>query len=592
MGKLLRVNLTSGQINVEDISPQLQRDYLGPRGFAVRYLFDELSPGIDPLSPENVIFMGAGALAGIPGLNFSKWLVGTKSPLSGGYARSVCGGRFGALLKFAGFDAITIEGCAARPSYIFINKGEVSIYDAAELWGMDTDRTQEWLKQKYNSQISVACIGPGGEKLVRYACIVSDRRTAGRCGTGTVMASKNLKAIAINASGHINPYDPEILKGLSRKLIDIHKADFRNRRYSEYGSASLLERFAYKSNITPVRNFQGASLEGVDKLFSTEFNKYKVRKYGCWGCMTRCGQFRQVTEGPYAGHLTDGPEYESIAALGCVLGNNEPASIIAMDELCDLYGIDTISTGVCIGFACELYERGVITSEDTDGLELTWGNHQAFLRLVHKIGKREGFGWLLGEGTKRAAEQIGKGAGYYAMQVKGVEIPGEDPRTVKGLALGFAVSNIGAHHMYGWPTKEFYGEIDRLVDEGHGAYIAQVQKDHAIRDCIMECIFGDSGLSEELRGQMLIAATGFEELGDVNHVDDIGGKIVTLERAFNVREGFSRKDDTLPLRFLTEPIKNAGRATGETVRKLDTLLDEYYAAMGYNIDGIPVNKGE
>lgn len=586
-GKLLRVNLSRGESRVEVIAEQLQRNFLGPRGFGIRCLYDELAPGIGPLSAENKLVMGVGLLGGTTGQGFSKWVVMTKSPLSGGIAKSVVGGDFGPHLKFAGFDLIIIEGKAAKPCYIHIEDGKAEVRDGAELWGLNTEETQARLRQKHGAKTVVACIGPAGEKLVKYAAIVSDRRTAARCGVGTVMGAKNLKAIAINSTGRVIPHDQKTFKELSQKLVEIQRVNKRRVRLTEFGSASAVETYTYMWNMTPVRNFQEGTLEGIERLLPSEFNRFKVKNYSCWGCMTRCGQVRKVIEGPYAGTLTEGPEYETVFSFGSELCNPDPASIIAADSLCDLFGMDTISTGVCIGFACELFERGIITTKDTDGLELTWGNHPAFIALVGKIGKREGFGELLGEGVRWAAEQIGRGAERYAMHVKGIEMPGYEPRAVKGYGLSYAVSNIGSSHMYARPTRELAQEIDPLADEGKGEYIASVQKEQAVRDCILECVFGDSGLTPELRNQMLVAASGFDEFGEPAYLEKIGERIVTLERAFNVREGFSRKDDTLPSRFLTEPLERAGPATGEIVRKLDILLDEYYAAMGYTRQGIP-----
>lgn len=585
-GKILRVNL-EGESKIEPIEEKVRRDFLGARGFAAKYLYEELTPGIDPLSPQNKLVIGAPVLGGIGGVGFSKWLVATKSPLTGGITRSVCGGRFGAYLNYAGFGLIIIEGKADKPSYIYIEDGKTAVLDATELWGLDTQEAQAALKRKYGQKTAVACIGPAGERLVRYASIASDRRTASRGGVGTVMGSKNLKAIAINSAGRVTPYAPEVVKKLSHDFAEILKFSKRRTLMSEFGTTAMVELYAHTLNMSPVCNFRKGRLEGVERLFASEFNKFKTKNYACWGCRTACGKFREVTEGPYAGFVTEGPEYETIFSFGLELCNTDPASIIAADSLCDLLGIDTISTGVSIGFACELFEKGIITKDDADGLELTWGNHQAFVTLARKIGKREGFGRLLGEGVKRAAEQIGRGAEKYAMHVKGLELPGYEPRAVKGYALSYAVSAIGASHMYARPRKELTGAVDPRSETGKGADIAKAQKEQAVDDCILECPFDNSGLTPDLRNQILVAATGAQEFGNQAYLEKIGERIVCLERAFNIREGFSRRDDTLPLRFLKEPLEDAGPATGETVRQLDVMLDEYYDAMGYTREGFP-----
>ena len=586
-GKLLRANLTTGAVKVEPIPEQVTRDFMGPRGLGIKYLYDELKPGTDPLGPENKLFLGAGIISGTTGQGFSRWLVMTKSPATGTWAKSSCGDYFGARLKFAGFDAIIIEGKAQKPSYIYLEDQKAEILDAAELWGLDTAETQDRLRRKHGPKTITACIGPAGEKLVKYAAIVSGRRTAGRMGTGTVMGSKNLKAIAINSTGRIVPHNQEAFNELSREMIETLKAHPRRKMLTEFGVASSLLKYSRDMHFTPVRNFRQGSMEGIEKIGAPEFNKFKVGNHGCYGCMTRCGQMRKVTEGPYAGALTEGPEYESIFAFGCVLCNTDPASIIAADSLCDLLGLDTISTGVCIAFACELFERGIISTKDTDGLELTWGNHPAFITLVQKIGKREGFGELLGEGVKRAAEQIGKGAEKYAIHVKGLELPAYEPRAVKGYALSYAVSTLGAQHNWGRPSDELTGARDPLTDEGHGEYIALVARRQVMMDCILECVFANSGLTPEARNQLVVAATGFEEFGDPAYLDRVADRVLCLERAFIVRDGFSRKDDTLPTRLLTEPLEDAGPATGQIVRNLDGLIDEYYDAAGYTRNGIP-----
>ena len=583
--KLLRVNLTRREVKTEVVPEQNKKDFMAGRGLCVKYLYDELAPGTDPLSPENKLLLSTGILAGTGAQGCSRWVVVTKSPISGAITKSVAGANFGPAIKFAGFDLIILEGKASKPAYVYIEDGKAQVLDAQDLWGLNTEVTQQRLKQRHGPTTQIACIGPAGEMLVRYASIVSERRTASRCGVGTVMGSKNLKAVAINGTGRTVPHYAEVFKELSREYIEAMKAHPRIPVMTSLGTANSVDKYSKDWCMTPVRNFQEGTLAGIDRISSHEFRKLKRNKYGCWGCMTKCGQWREVTEGPYAGALTEGPEYETIFALGCELCNSEIGFIVAADALCDLYGMDTISTGVSIGFATELFERGIITTRDTDGLELTWGNHAAFLPLVERIGKREGFGWLLGEGTKRAAEQIGKGADRYAMQVKGIELPGYEPRATKGYALSYAVSNIGSTHMYGRPWAEMSRKVDPLTEEGKGEMVASSQNGQAIDDSAIACNFGTMALEPELKNRLMAAATGIDDFGDPDKLERIGARIVCLERAFNVRDGFSRKDDTLPERFLTEPLRNAGPATGQIVRNLDGMIDELYDAAGYTREG-------
>jgi len=589
-GKLLRIDLSNRQSHTEDIPEQLMKDFLGGRGVAVKYLYDELKPGIEPLGADNKLLLMMGPLGATTAMSVSRIALVTKSPLTGTIAKSVMGGNFGAYLKFAGFDGIIVEGEAEKPTYVHIDKDGVHILDADGLWGLDTQETHVKLRQRHGKSTQVACIGPAGEKLVRYAIVISDRRCGGRTGAGTAMGAKKLKAIAVNSAGPLSLHDPERFKKLAKEQIGGLKTSSGRIRMSNVGTSYLTLDFE-KVGIFPIKNFQEGHLEDVEKIGDEEFAKIKVKNDGCYGCMTKCGQVREVTKGSYAGAVSEGPDYETIWALGGNLANTDKASLVAADSLCDRLGIDTVSVGNSIGFAYELYQRGIITKKDTDGLELKWGNHGAMIKLLEKIGNREGFGKLLGEGTKRAAEQIGKGAEAYAMQVKGLELPAYEPRAVKGYGLILATANIGASHMYGRPRDELSGKKDRLTEVDKGKDAAQAQISQATQDAVIQCSFTPAtGFTPQSRSDLLVAATGFDEFGDPAYLDLIGERILCLERSFNVREGFNRKDDTLPKRMQTEPLKNAGPATGQVFRKLDGLLDEYYDALGYTSQGIPSKK--
>jgi aldehyde:ferredoxin oxidoreductase len=339
--------------------------------------------------------------------------------------------------------------------------------------------------------------------------------------------------------------------------------------------------------ILPTKNYQEGSIPTIEDLSGDKFFELKKARAGCYACMTRCGGMRDVTLGPFGGSQIDGPEYETIFAFGPLLGLTDPQFVIDANALCDVYGIDTISTGVCIAFACELFAKGMISAADTGGLKLTWGNKEAIFSLIEQIGKREGFGRLLGEGVKKAAEQLGSGADAFAMHIKGLELPGYEPRGVKGYALSMATSNIGGSHMYGRPREEFSGQADPLAETGKGDLIARVQKEQALEDSLIACTFGNTGLDTAMYARLLFAATGIDDFGDAANLLKIGERIVCIERCFNAREGFSRKDDTLPERMLTEPLQQAGPATNQMVGNLAHLLDEYYQALGYTAEGIP-----
>jgi aldehyde:ferredoxin oxidoreductase len=589
-GKLLRVNLSKRKSQVEDIPEQLMKDFLGGRGLAVKYLYSELKPGVDALGPDNKLLFMMGPLGATTAMSVSRLAVVTKSPLTGCVAKSIAGGNFGAFLKFAGFDGVILEGEADKPTYIHIDGDGVHILDADELWGLDTEETQNKLRQIHGNSTKAICIGPAGEKLVRYAVVISELRCGGRTGVGTVMGAKKLKAIAVNSSGPLGVYDPQQFKSLAREQIEGLRTSPRRIQMTDFGT-SYLTLGLEKMGIFPVKNFQEGHLEGVENIGDEAFAKIKIGNNGCYGCMTKCGQERRVPEGPYAGAFSEGPDYESIWSLGGNWANTDLGSIITADSICDKLGMDTVSAGSAIGFACELFERGIITKKDTDGLDLTWGNHGDMIKLLEKIGRREGFGELLGEGTKRAAEHIGKGAEAYAMHVKGLEIPAYEPRAVKGYGLIFATSNVGAHHMYGRPREELAGKADRFAEEGKGKDVARNEISQAVEDSVVQCSFTPAtGFTPESRAKLLVVATGFNEFSDPAYLDLIGERILCLERSFNVREGFNRKDDTLPARMRTEPLKNAGPATGQMIRNLDKLLDEYYDALGYSHQGIPTEE--
>ncbi|MEJ2047713.1 MAG: aldehyde ferredoxin oxidoreductase C-terminal domain-containing protein, partial [Dehalococcoidia bacterium] len=404
------------------------------------------------------------------------------------------------------------------------------------------------------------------------------------------LGAKKLKAFAVNAAGPLSLYDAEGFKKVNRKVIEGLKISPGRIRMSDFGTSFLTLGFE-KLGIFPVKNFQEGHLEGVEKIGDEALASIKTKNDGCYGCMTKCGQVRRVTGGTYDGAVSEGPDYETIWSLGGNLANTDMGALIATDSLCDKLGMDTVSAGNSIGFAYELYQRGIITKKDTDGLELNWGDPAPMIALVGKISSREGFGHLLGEGTKRAAEKIGKGAENYAMQVKGLELPAYEPRAVKGYGLVLATANIGASHMYGRPRDELSGKKDRLTEVDKGKDIAQAEISQATQDAVIQCSFGPvTGLNPQQRSDLLVAATGFKEFGDPDYVETIGERILCLERCFNVREGFDRKDDTLPKRMRTEPLKNAGPATGQTVKNLDGLLDEFYDALGYTRQGIPSIK--
>jgi aldehyde:ferredoxin oxidoreductase len=586
MGTILRVDLTTGKVKTEPLPEELAKLYLGGRGLGAKVLYDEVKPGIDPLSSANKLIFANGPLTGTPAQSCSRWMVVTKSPLTGGIIRSTAGGSFGAELKSAGFDVLIVEGKAEKPVYLWINDDQVVMRDAGKLWGLLSDEAASAVRKELNDEkIKVATIGPAGEKLVRFAAIVDDRRTASRGGVGTVMGSKNLKAIAVRGSKRIEVADRAKLREVTKSQVAASQESPLFQGFSHLGTPGSTV-LIHELGIYPVRNFQDGVLEGLHgNLTPEKIEEVFIKDVHCHNCYIHCGSIMRVARGPYAGKEVEGPEFETMWSFGGEVGNTNLGMIIEANRICDDYGVDTISAGSCIGFAMELFEKGILTKKDVDGLDLTWGNREAIIAILKKIVTREGIGDILAEGTKRAAEKIGRGANKYAMNVKGLEIPAYDPRGAKAHGLNLATSNIGASHMTGYATQELFGipeSVERFTPEGKGKLCKRNQDMTAIYDSIISCcfpvVFGWLGIA--VYKQLLPAATGIEQFSDEKYLLDLGERIYTVERAFNVREGFSRKDDILPSRFLTETPKS-GPVKGH-IFEMDMMLDDYYEARGWD----------
>lgn len=592
-GNYLKVNLSTGKTATESVPEQVALDFVGGRGYGIKYLYDLLKPGADPLGKDNILILLNGPLAGSSAQAVSRWMAITKSPLTGCYARSVAGADFGAWLKFAGYEFIVIEGKADKPVYLHITPEERKVLSAGEIWGKDTKVTQEWLTGQHGNNTRAVCIGPGGEKLVRYAAIVSGRRTAGRCGTGAVMGSKNLKAVAISASRNVQVADPAAYDSLVKEQIAMIQESKGFENHREWGTTRTQE-ITNDIGIYPVKNFRDGQQVGREKITGEEYRKLRTGDFGCYSCPARCGKAHLVKNGPYEGAYSEGPEYESIWAFTGPIDSTSIEASIAADQICDDLGIDTISAGSTIGFAYELYEKGIITKADTDGLELTYGSHAPMVELIRKIGMREGFGDILAEGSRRAAQKIGKGAEFYAIHVKGLELPAYEPRGAKTQGYNYATSNIGASHCFGYSGQDVFGATvprpsDRFAEEENADLVIYNQDGAAWKETGICCTFSAGwGWVDSLYGKMLAAARGLDKLADNDYLEKVGEKMYNLERAFNLREGLGRADDTLPKRMLTEPL-HTGDAPGEgqIVRHQDAFLDNYYKLRGWTKEGVP-----
>ena len=597
-GKIVRVDLTNQSAKEEAVSEELAKNYLGGTGFAIKYLYDELKPGTPPLDKENKLIFAVGPLTATGAPCSSRMAVVAKSPLTNAIGMALAGGHFPAEMKKAGYDMIIIEGKAEKPTYLAIKDGEVRFRSAEKLKGMMTTDTQLFIKEELGDHnYRVACIGPAGERLVPMACIVNERRAAGRKGLGAVMGSKNLKAIAIR--GHQRPAIADAAK--FKKARQAFNKAMRDSEvlypdFAKDGTPMIIDEMTEKG-IYSTKNWSATGeIDLVKEQGRDAQHEMIVTSAHCADCPVGCTQVKLVKEGPYAGYLSEGPEFETTYALGSTVGVGYLPAIIAADRLCDEYGIDTMSAGVTIGFAMELYEKGLLTKKDTDGLDLKFGNHQAMIEMLRRIAYGEGLGALLGQGTKKVAEKIGKGSADYAMQIKGLELPAYDVRGAKAHGLNYATSYTGADHNRGYAYQEIFGiphpeEVDRFVLEGKGRLTKWNQDVRCVTcDCATMCAFildmAVPDIACQNTADLVNAATGMRLTAD--EVQQIGERINNVARLFNGREGFSRKDDTFPKRIMTEAIK-AGGSAGQLISQqdLDTMLDEYYEARGWDKNGNP-----
>jgi aldehyde:ferredoxin oxidoreductase len=600
MGKILRVNLTDKTVKEEPVTNDVAKKYLGGVGFAFKYLYDEVKAGVAPLDAENKLIFSVGPLTATGAPCTSRMAIATKSPASDTIACALIGGQFPAMMKKTGYDMLILEGRAENPTFIAIKDGVVSFKDAAKFMGMLTTDTELFVKEELkDNNYEVACIGPAGERLVPMASIISGRRAAGRKGVGAVMGSKNLKAIAVLGSRKPAIADEKKFNE-ARKAMNkaMRESPILYSNFAKTGTPSVFD-LTTTMGILSARNWTGTGQVNLIKEIGLDAQQAIniTRKY-CADCPVGCSQVKMVTSGPYAGYLTEGPEFETTYSLGSTVGVDYLPAIIAGDRLCDEYGIDTISAGVTIGFAMELYERGIITKEDTDGMELTFGNHQAVIEMLRKIAYKEGFGEILSEGSKKAAEKIGKGSEKYAMQIKGLELPAYDVRGAKAHGLNYATAYNGADHNRGYAFQEIFSipvpeEVDRFAIKGKGKLTKWNQDVRcAATDCATNCAFildmAVPAIACQNIADLVTAATGIPFTAD--EVQQVGERVNNVARLFNGREGFGRKDDTLPERLMTEPIK-AGASQGQFISRkdLDLMLDEYYEARGWDKKGNPTD---
>ncbi|MEM2703570.1 MAG: aldehyde ferredoxin oxidoreductase family protein [Candidatus Bathyarchaeia archaeon] len=590
MGRILRVNLDHQKAVVEPLRRDLVENFIGGRGLGVKILFDEMPKQVDPLGPNNKLVLSVGPLTATKAQAASRWIAQFKSPLTGTYCRSVAGGFFGAELKFAGYDAIIVEGRSEKPIYLWINEDTVEFRDASHVWDMTTQATREFLLEETDKQAKIVTIGPAGERLVKFSALVTDdMRTAARGGGGAVFGSKNLKAIVVRGTKKPLVYDEKAFDMAVKEQISELSKNPAVARFSKLGTNYNVYLYYILGNF-PTYNFKQFPFEGIHHFTPEVLASYVVKHGGCYGCMIRCWKTFKLTKGPYAGTVWDFPEYETHWSYGGLLGNCNIESITYANMLSDLYGLDTISTGVTIAFAMELYEKGIISKSETDGLELRWGDPDIIVELVRRIALRIGIGNLLAEGVKRAAEIIGRGAEKYAMHVKGLELPAYDPRSLKAHGLNMATSPAGAIHTIGWNKFEIVGlpwKVDPLAIEGKGEITKYVQDETAAAETAVFCVFATNVKPSilNLYSSLLYSATGIEKFKDVKYLWLIGERIFNLEKMFTIREGFGKEHDSLPERILKEPVPR--EPSKGQIFEQDMLLKDYYRVRGWNEQGIP-----
>ena len=593
-GKLLRVNLSNGSHNVEDLREDWAKDYIGGRGLAARYLYEEMDPSVDPLSPENKLIFATGPLTGTPVPCGARYMVVTKGALTDAITTSNSGGHWGPELKFAGYDMLILEGRSDKPVYLFIYDDKVELRDASAYWGKGVGDTEDGLRNELGiPNLRTSCIGPAGENLVRFACIMNDKhRAAGRSGVGAVMGSKNLKAIAVRGTGGVDLADPESFMNAFWKMRNNMADDPGRKDLSDYGTAATMD-LTNMYGALPTRNFLEGQFEHADKLNGVAVKDGRlVANKACFACTIACGRVCNLEEGADKfmvnthprnwNHAGEGPEYEAAWALGAEVGVGDLDAVLKANWLCNDLGMDPISMGATLGAAMELYERNILANHDLE-MPLNFGSGDALVRMTEATAYREGFGDELAEGSKRMGIKLDHPEVF--MGSKGQEFPAYDPRGFQGMGVAYATCNRGGCHLRAWtPAPESSGEMDPHTPIGKGEWVVHDQNQTTAHDNTGVCLFvGGAGATLDDLAPCTSAATGVE----FSKEDFIrsGERTWNIEKLWNMRAGLGKADDSLPERILNEPFKD-GPSAGVTV-DLETMLSAYYRERGWAEDGAP-----
>jgi aldehyde:ferredoxin oxidoreductase len=589
-GRILHVDVGTGKTTIQNFDETFAKTYIGGTGFGLKTLLDNQPPGIDPLDPQNPLVYALGAVNGtMTPCASSKFGVFAKSPASGFLGEAYSTGQWGAELRQAGYDILVIKGRADMPKYLWIDDESVQLMDASNIWGKTTYETEELIREELGDQyVRVSGIGQGGENLSHLACIMNDHfRAAGRTGLGAVMGSKNIKAVAVRGTHDVNVAEPEKFRDFCLDLYERCKGPATS-KYRTLGTpANILS--LNKQGALPTRNFRESTFEGADKISGEYLNEhYVVKIEGCTACAMRCEHIASVPEGVFKG-ATARVEYEPTMAFGSCCGVNRLDAIIKSVELCNMYGIDAISTGMVIAFAMDCYEKGIIDTNDTCGLDLRFGNAEAMVEMISKMAFRRDIGDALADGVKIASQKIGKGSEALACHIKGVELTGYDIRGLKTAALGYAVSRRGADHQrHGAYGPDLDGRVDRFkADKTRGKLVADAEDLYAIFDSIILCKFSRGiwkGYDDIAKLYSLVTGIPCSSA----ELQLAADRINQMGRIYNIREGLTRADDNVPPRIMNDPIPS-GVAKGARVTQedLDILLDSYYEARGWTPSGIP-----
>ena len=586
-GKILDVNLNSATLSEAELDRSLAQGYMGGKGFGAKILFDELPARCEPLAADNILVIATGPLTGTLAPSSGRFEVCTKSPATGLWLDSNCGGYFGPELKFAGYDMVIIRGKAPKPVLLIIEDNNFELKPAHDLWGVDAITTHRQIKETFGRDYKVACIGQAGEKGVLFAGIISEYRALGRGGAGAVMGSKNLKAIAVRGTGSIPVNDPAVFMRTCREAYNelANSPDTGGGR-QKYGTNVILS-LMDEVGLHPVRNFQKGKFEGAAGVNEEVISAHYVRDKACFGCPIYCSKIAEVKQGKYKGSFTEGPEYENVWSFGANCENADVGAIIKAEYLCDYYGLDGISAGSVVGFLMECVEKGLL-KEDDIGFPMAFGNDESIINAIHLIGQGQGPGKLWGQGVKKLAEQI-EGAQDMAMHVKGLELPAYDPRGSAGMALAYATSDRGGCHLRSWPIgDELLATRDRmdLVSLEFKAELVKTQQDlFCMVNCSGMCLFATFAVNLKQITPLLHSVTGLEVFSSSDEVMKIGERVNNLVRRFNIREGLTKELDTLPQRFFSETLKEG--PCRDRVVELDQLKEEYYQVRGWDENGIP-----